>query len=312
MTLRRAGFTLLELLVVIAIIAVLIGLLLPAIQKVRAAATRAQCQNNLKQIGLALHGFHTGYERFPSGIMVPVTATGTNDSMETSQCPNCAQPPMPGMQGSWLTWILPYIEQNALFGQLNLSGGQYGYCSGANSPGATVINTYICPADYAPLKIVPYKTYSFGINSYFGNAGTLASITGNNPSLNGVLYYNSSVKIADISSHGTTNTFLAGERYSFDPHDTAANLSNWRGWAWSDWNSYGDVLGDTQVMMNSQVSASVSVDSRKSNFGSGHLPAGANFLMCDGSVHFLSQSSLTIVVYQRLSVANDTHAVELP
>jgi prepilin-type N-terminal cleavage/methylation domain-containing protein/prepilin-type processing-associated H-X9-DG protein len=309
----RRGFTLIELLVVIAIIAILIGLLLPAVQKVRDAAQRMTCQNNLHQIGVALHAYHADRERFPAGLSVAlddgVPGNGGSGAILKSSCPQCSQPPVHGVWGSWLTMILPYVEQGNLYRQLDLSGREYGYSLGDNSPGATVVPTYICPADYVPKTTIAYGAYRFGVNSYFGNAGTKAWPV-SSASLNGVLYYNSAVRIGDISD-GTSNTFLAGERYSKDPNSPDSELSDWRGWAWTNYNSGGDSLGDTSWPMNSKT-AVIGTDARKCNFGSGHA-GGANFLLCDGSVRFLSNNSASsgIVNYQRLSVPNDGRVTTL-
>jgi prepilin-type N-terminal cleavage/methylation domain-containing protein/prepilin-type processing-associated H-X9-DG protein len=305
----RTGFTLIELLVVVAIIAVLIGLLLPAVQKVREAAARSQCTNNLKQIGLALHGFHGQQERFPSGLMVGVGPGAGSGSINPAP-PGFPLPPMTGKWGSWLTWILPHMEQDNLYKELDLSGREYNYALGPDSWAAKVVKPYICPSDYVPLRTIQYGQYYFGVNSYFGNAGTKAWPVAN-ASLNGVLYYNSAVRISDISD-GTENTFLAGERYSQDPNVADANLSDWRGWAWTNYNSGCDHLGDTSSPLNSPAST-IGTDPRKCNFGSGH-GRGANFLMCDGSVHFVSNDSAAaaIVNYQRLSVRNDGKVVEIP
>ena len=100
---RRVAFTLIELLVVIAIIAVLIGLLLPAVQKVREAAARAKCSNNLKQIGLALHAYHDSNMAFAPGAACDYPPFGSGIGNENGS--------------SWMVFILPYIEQNALFNQ---------------------------------------------------------------------------------------------------------------------------------------------------------------------------------------------------
>src|SRR5262245_17188519 len=114
---RRSGFTLIELLVVIAIIAILIGLLVPAVQKVRAAAARAQCQNNLKQIGLAMHNYESSNKRFPVGRLSSPLSVGGAASDATA-----------------LLQLLPYIEQANIYNKANLNKGIQ---DAANDPSVT-------------------------------------------------------------------------------------------------------------------------------------------------------------------------------
>src|SRR5207253_1408600 len=162
----RPGFTLIELLVVIAIISVLIGLLLPAVQKVREAANRMSCTNNLKQISLAAHNFHDSYARFPSGINVPVgTANGMlfpTNIFYTSG--TFKDPPVPGQFIGLFEALLPYIEQDNLQKNLNLNANQYANCLGPTSIGAQVIKILICPTDNI---LNPVTTFTTGGNTYY-------------------------------------------------------------------------------------------------------------------------------------------------
>jgi prepilin-type N-terminal cleavage/methylation domain-containing protein/prepilin-type processing-associated H-X9-DG protein len=315
---RRSAFTLIELLVVIAIIAILIGLLLPAVQKVREAAARAQCQNNLSQIGKAVHNYHSVYGRFPAGIMAPVGPSGSvaSGGLYDTDCGTaggCPPPPIANSFGSWLTMILPYVEQDNLYRQIgvastNFTQRDYSYCDSTTAPGAQVVTEYICPSDFVPRTVITYSAYYFGVNSYFGNAGTVAWPVGS-ATFNGVLYYNSRIRILDIKD-GSSNTLLAGERYSKDPtYSSTQLLEDSRGWAWTNYNSGQDNLADSSHPINS-LSSAIGVNARRVNFGSGHI-GGANFVMCDGSVHFIANST-GIVNLQRLSVRNDGAAVVIP
>lgn len=131
--LRRRGFTLIELLVVTGIIAILIGLLLAAVQKAREAALRAQCLNNLKQLGLAVHNCNDTYGRLPPMYCGRNPPAGTSYPSKFH----------PGGEGPVLYWLLPFVEQNNLY---NLSGGNVYDTSRAHLP-FTPVKLFQCPSD---------------------------------------------------------------------------------------------------------------------------------------------------------------------
>jgi prepilin-type N-terminal cleavage/methylation domain-containing protein/prepilin-type processing-associated H-X9-DG protein len=312
---RRLGFTLVELLVVIAIIGVLVALLLPAIQAAREAARRSQCQNALKQIGLACLNFHDTKKHFPPGICAPYGTAGEGE-LNPKLCPggeaNCPPQPIPGRWGSWLTWILPHIEQAPLYSRLDLTHREYGYCNGPKSYGASIIPDYLCPADAELTKVMTYtandgNTYYFGPNSYAGNGG-IKAYPFNLASLDGVLYYNSKVRMADITD-GSSHTLLVGERDNGDK-TFSLDLTDYRGWAWCNYNSAQDNLGDTIWPINTTTkeiyTQVANVDPRKTVFGSGHTGGGANFAFSDGSVHFVTlTNSGDLATLQQLSSVAD-------
>jgi prepilin-type N-terminal cleavage/methylation domain-containing protein/prepilin-type processing-associated H-X9-DG protein len=178
---ERRGFTLIELLVVIAIIAVLIALLLPAVQAAREAARRAQCTNNLKQIGLAMHNYHSANDKFPQGMSESTSTLGTF-----------------GGYANWGEWsaqamLLPYMEQTPIYNSINFCyDSLYGTGGSTNLTASTrLINAFVCPSDPnagfggAPsMSITMYQGWGNqsgwapSINSYRGSMGTTTSVWG--------------------------------------------------------------------------------------------------------------------------------------
>jgi prepilin-type N-terminal cleavage/methylation domain-containing protein/prepilin-type processing-associated H-X9-DG protein len=147
---RSSAFTLIELLVVIAIIAVLIGLLLPAVQKVREAAARVKCQNNMKQVGLAAHNYHGALGKFPPAIMIQNAPQNGNQSMVSTYR-------LPGFGPNWAVLMLPFMEQDAMYRVAATSISNY---DRTGDPGwrairGNVIPTMLCPSD--PNTGTPFK-----------------------------------------------------------------------------------------------------------------------------------------------------------
>ena len=198
---RRRAFTLIELLVVIAIIAVLIGLLLPAVQKVREAASRIKCANNLKQIGLALHNYEGANGRFPPGY--------------TDARPLSA----PGPGWGWHAYLLPFVEQSGLHTQLDPEHTVFGNGALVTTPSAqtlTPLSVFRCPSDPGPPTNATYDGHATA--SYRGVAWSrpetamgprgLMIMNVDNP--NGVIYRNSRTRVADVAD-GMSNTAFVAE-----------------------------------------------------------------------------------------------------
>ena len=186
----RRGFTLIELLVVIAIIAVLIALLLPAVQAAREAARRAQCINNLKQMGLALHNYHSAIGSFP------MTSTAAYSS------------PPPSSPVKWGTWgahalMLPYLEQTPIYNAINFDWTSWQGMGGPinHTVFVTKINSYMCPSD----GLVGQDN----LTNYFGSVGTTVGFL-NNANSTGFYAYNRTYSIANLTD-GTSNTIAYSE-----------------------------------------------------------------------------------------------------
>ena len=294
---RPAAFTLIELLVVIAIIAILIGLLLPAVQKVREAAARLSCQNNLKQWGLAAHNYHDANQTFPPGV----NRSGGKAGFTV--------PPDPTKRYDWLHALLPYMEQGNLERGWNYTNFNANKVDASGRPGAgayiaQVVKSMLCPAaSTSPIDNVTDTPNIWALTNYRGVAGVVAW-PDSDETTDGLLYRNRAHKIADVSD-GTSNTLLFSEFSNLDPvfNSYAAFDDNLIGWGWWCYGGVGDVLVGTEAPINFRIPANIAslpagtqqqyYNWRINAIGSEHS-GGANACRADGSVIFLSNNiSLT-------------------
>jgi prepilin-type N-terminal cleavage/methylation domain-containing protein/prepilin-type processing-associated H-X9-DG protein len=238
--LSRFGFTLVELLVVIAIIAILIGLLLPAVQRVREAASATRCKNHLHQIGLALHAFLADRGTFPPGGIEWRPPGHTTER-----------------QLAWSAFILPYLEQAALFRRLDLNAP---FDGPQNAPAAaTVLAVYLCPSDRRESYLVDGR----GACDYGGIYGE--RIMSPNQPPKGAMIYDMAFRVGDISD-GTSTTLIVGE----DTHFPDMQWIN------------GGNLFDQAFAINQ-------APAFENDLHSDH-PGGVNVLFADGSARFLRET----------------------
>ena len=298
MQFRNRGFTLVELLVVIAIIGILIALLLPAVQAAREAARRAQCTNNLKQLGLGLHNYHDTYSTFPSGGWDRDTENGLG----------------------WLVAILPYIEQQPLYDQIDFKSIRI--VDNANVfLNAVKIPGYLCPSgprEVTGTLTVPdtdftvtgkgYASHYCGVmgprgtNPVTGQAYTIINSTNSFGGVcqQGMLLSFVTIKMRDVTD-GTSNTFLVGER------SWSKQATDFRPWKVGAYR-----VSATDLRWNSNclnVRYAINLRTRENGAGGNEVsfssehPGGTNFLKTDGSVNFVSET-VDMSVYKATASRN--------
>ena len=266
----RRGFTLIELLVVIAIIAILIGLLLPAVQKVRSAAARIQCQNNLHQIGIACHAYHDSRGSLPPGYYATAAYPDTG----------------PGW--GWGAFLLPYLEQDNLYRQIDFNAPVL-----SSSASQMVLKVFLCPADTVPTSAFAITDGSFGPlgfaapSSYAATVGSDAdeadAVTGG-----GVFYRNSQTRLTDITD-GTSQTVMIGDRAWAQVQGTWAGAPSGAITRAGPRNPWPNATASAAVLVqvhNNWINIRTDADGGLDDFSSNHT-GGVNLLFADGSVHFL-------------------------
>jgi prepilin-type N-terminal cleavage/methylation domain-containing protein/prepilin-type processing-associated H-X9-DG protein len=322
---KAPGFTLIELLVVIGIIAVLIALLVPAVQKVRAAAARAQCVQNMKQIGVALHLYHETYGHFPRGYP---RVGGTMLQPEHDEN---------ALFYGWMYYILPYVEHTTLYEQGQALDPKSNWLYWAFDESAvaiftktatTIVPNFLCPSDLrdfaggiqASPSWFTHKDSYYGMTSYLGvetkdPLGDLASyVRGERSGLGvfgiattGTQFFAVNTKISQITD-GLSNTLLVGER-----PPGADNQVGW--WAWWELESLLWAIGGPWAYRTTGADGSGTLCPYQAYFSPGDLinychgnhfwsfhAGGGNWLLCDGSVRFMSYAAGTTVIPAMASI----------
>jgi prepilin-type N-terminal cleavage/methylation domain-containing protein len=298
---RRGAFTLIELLVVIAIIGILIAHLLPAVQKIREAAARMQCTNNLKQLALACHNYHDVNRVLPVGQGSPLSASNNGN----------------GYHEGWLLFLLPYIEQGPIYERWQANRGPiptWEMPQRVFNQTGLQLSVYGCPSDPERLHLAPIDVG--GGNdaegpsaSYVGNAGSTGFGAPNQTApLNGVLYPQSAIPLVAITD-GTSNTLLASEIVLAPMLSTAAvdrfHSGDRRGRIWnafsgeqlfSTLNPPNSLVPDVAYGCNSTARAPckvVGTGTPSTNYNQtarSYHTGGVNAATCDGAVRFVSQN----------------------
>jgi len=295
---QRRGFTLIELLVVIAIIAILIGLLLPAVQKVRESAARMKCTNNLKQIALAINSYSDVYNRYPHGRL---GCDGITDAPWCATATNPANDPVGRSGQSGFVQILPFLEADALHKTVNQVDPPWNPSGTWQTPNKTVVETrppfIVCASDRSQPFIV-----SGGLNAATGSYafvhGKIGPSSGISSTLKlyntGMFNYRIAHKMSDMTD-GTSNTMIVGEVAVSDT-DLSYNL-------WTQAGRHESCLRSTENPLNTKPGTGVTTSpygvALFGGFGSNHT-GGGNFAFGDGHIQFLT-NGIDILTYQALS-----------